>query len=140
MLVPSGQEPLQLLSFFKGTMVVHSSPYSSPHPSPLLSSPHRGTSSPGHQTTRLYQVSGSSLEHIKAMEVKLHDIIVQLCDIVSCMTRSRPAARLYARPTATSCHLLLFCSPGVGTSHPRRLGLGHSTWLRSVECSSKDTI
>ncbi|CAI8021499.1 Villin-1 [Geodia barretti] len=69
MLVPSGQEPLQLLSFFKGTMVVHSSPYSSPHPSPLLSSPHRGTSSPGHQTTRLYQVSGSSLEHIKAMEV-----------------------------------------------------------------------
>ena len=70
-LVPSGQEPDKLLSFFKGTMVVHSSPHPSPHPSPVIT-PHRITPSQEQQATRLYQVSGSSLEHIKAIEVHTH--------------------------------------------------------------------
>ena len=69
-LVPSGEEPPHLLSFFQGHLVVHNSPHSSPHPSPLLS-PHRVTPSPHHKAPRLYQVSGSSLEHIKAVEVHI---------------------------------------------------------------------
>ena len=65
-LVPSGQEPPQLLSFFQGHLVIHRSPHSSPHPSPLLP---RLPPSPHHKATRLYEVSGNSLEHIKAIEV-----------------------------------------------------------------------